>query len=69
MLSYLLVFSTGREKVVETFTLLDHHFWLSGQGVAGHHPPMAEWVLALAQHPAGPVTELGLAMPRERSDS
>lgn len=48
---------------------MDHHFWLSGQGVAGHHPPMAEWDLALAQHPAGPVTELGLAMPRERSDS
>lgn len=69
MLARLLAFSTGREKAVEAFTLLDHCFWLSGQGVADCHPPMAEWDLSLFQHPAGHVAELGLAVPRERSDS
>jgi len=54
---------------VETFTLLDHRFWLSGQGVAGHHPAMAERDLGLSQHPAGHVAELGLALPREGSSS
>lgn len=33
-------FSGGGEHAVETVTLLDKHFWLSGQGVAGHHPPI-----------------------------
>lgn len=30
MLASLPVFSTGREKAGETFTLLDHRFWLPG---------------------------------------
>lgn len=29
--------------------LLGHRLWLSGQGVAGHHPPMAELDWALSQ--------------------
>lgn len=32
MLAHFPGFSAGREKAVETLTLLDHHFWLSGQG-------------------------------------
>lgn len=33
-------FSGGGEHTLETVTLLDQHLWLSGQGVAGHHPPI-----------------------------
>lgn len=69
VLSSFPVLSRGREKAVEIFMLLDGHFWLLGQGVADHHSPMAEQDLALFWHPAGHMAELGLAVPRTKSDS
>lgn len=33
---------------VDIITLLDQHFWLSGQGIAGHHPPIPSSVLAFS---------------------